>query len=166
MNLEHMTDLLRPFPISLQRLGAARGVRATLVIRFARPSFSTTRGTQHTPDRLIGHAVIYERPVVLFPLSQHAGPRFPIARAGSSSEDQVQLEGGQAEPKASDGQGQRRKDHLGVIKWQRVPGRRGDRLCHPTVFQVGCVPGATDGSMPVGSVEQKCNLLSIVNCTF
>src|SRR5260370_30351020 len=36
-----------------------------------------------------------------------AGARLPIPRAGSSSEDQVRLEGGEAEPPAADGQGQR-----------------------------------------------------------
>jgi len=87
-------------------------------------------------------------------LARHAAARFPIPRAGSSSEDQVQLEGGQAETPAADGQGQRRTDHLGVRKWQRVPGRQADRLCQSRVFRVGCVPDATDGSMPVGSVDQ------------
>jgi hypothetical protein len=51
------------------------------------------------------------------PPARHAGARFPMPRAGSSSEDQVQLEGGEAETKASDRQGQRRTDHLGVRKW-------------------------------------------------
>ena len=73
-----------------------------------------------------------------------------MPRAGSSSEDQLRLEGGQTETAASDGQGQRRTDQLGVMKYLRVPGREGDRLCHHTVFQVGCVPGAPDGSVPVG----------------
>jgi len=73
---------------------------------------------------------------------------------GSSSEDQGQLEGGQTETKASDGQGQRRTDQLGVRKWQCVPGRQGDRLGPSRVCQAECVPGATGGSMPVGSVEQ------------
>ena len=36
-----------------------------------------------------------------------AGARLPMPREGSSSEDQVQLEGCRAETKASDGQGQR-----------------------------------------------------------
>jgi len=73
-----------------------------------------------------------------------------MPRAGSSSEDQGQLEGGQAET-AADGQGQMRTDHLEEMKWQRVPGRQADRLCQSRVFQAGCVPGATEGSMPVGS---------------
>jgi len=76
-----------------------------------------------------------------------------MPRAGSSSEDQGRLEGGEAETKASDGQGQMRTDHLGVRKWQRVPGRQADRLCQSRVCQAGYVPGATDGSMPVGSAE-------------
>ena len=76
-----------------------------------------------------------------------------MPRAGSSSEDQGQLEGGQAETPAVDGKGQMRTDRLGVRKWQHVPGRPGDRLRQRRVCQGGCVPGATDGSMPVGSVE-------------
>ncbi len=87
------------------------------------------------------------------PPARHAGALFPMQRAGSSSEDQGRLEGGEAETKASDGQGQMRTDHLGVRKWQRVPGRQGDRLCQSRVCQAGYVPGATDGSMPVGSVR-------------
>ena len=69
-----------------------------------------------------------------------------MPRAGSSSEDQVRLEGGQAEIKASDGQGQRRTDQLRVRKWQSVPGRPADRLYQRRVFLAGCVPSATDGS--------------------
>ena len=42
-------------------------------------------------------------------------------------------------------------DLLGVRKWQRVPGRQADRLYQSRVCQGGYVPGATDGSMPVGS---------------
>ena len=52
-----------------------------------------------------------------------------MPRAGSSSEDQVRLESGEAETPAADGQGQMRTDQLGVRKWQRVPGRQADRLC-------------------------------------
>jgi hypothetical protein len=74
-----------------------------------------------------------------------------MQRAGSSSEDQVRLEGGQAETQALVGQGQRRTDHLGVRKWLRVPGRQADRLYQRRAFPAGYVPGATDGSMPVGS---------------
>jgi hypothetical protein len=76
-----------------------------------------------------------------------------MPRAGSSSEDQGQLEGGLAEIEAPDGQGQRRTDQLRVRKWQGVPGRLADRLCQRQVFPAGRVPGATDGSMPVGSAE-------------
>jgi hypothetical protein len=85
------------------------------------------------------------------PPARHAGARLPMLRAGSSSEDQGQFEGGQAAIPAADGQGQRRTDHLEVMKWQRVPGRPADRLCQRRAFQEGYVPGATDGSMPVGS---------------
>ncbi len=72
---------------------------------------------------------------------------------GSSSEDQGQREGGQAETKASDRQGQRRTDLLGVRKWQRGPGRPGDHLSQKRAFQEGCVPGVTDDSNPAGSVK-------------
>lgn len=74
-----------------------------------------------------------------------------MPRAGSSSEDQRRLESGEAETKASDGQGRMRRDQLGVRKWQRIPGRPGDHLCQSRVFPAGYVPGATDDSMPVGS---------------
>ncbi len=87
------------------------------------------------------------------PLARHAGARFPILRVESSSEDRLEFEGDQAEKPAADRQGQKRTDHLGVRKWQRVPGRRADRLCTSRVFPVGCVPGATGGSMPVGSAR-------------
>ncbi len=76
-----------------------------------------------------------------------------MPRAGSSSEDQLRLEGGQVETPAADLQGQMRTDHLEVRKWQRVPGREEDRLYQSRVFPAGYVPGATDGSMPVGYVE-------------
>jgi hypothetical protein len=74
-----------------------------------------------------------------------------MQKAGSSSEDQGRRVGGEAETKASDGQGLMRRDQLGVRKWQRVPGRQADRLCQSRVCPAGSVPGATDGSMPVGS---------------
>ncbi len=41
------------------------------------------------------------------PSARHAGAQSAMPRAGSSSEDQVRLESGEAETKASDGQGQR-----------------------------------------------------------
>jgi hypothetical protein len=58
---------------------------------------------------------------------------------GSSSEGQGGFEGDQTQTEASDGRVQMRTDHLGV------------RKCQHAVFPGGCVPGATDGSMPVGS---------------
>jgi hypothetical protein len=63
--------------------------------------------TRHNPARCDGAV----------PPVRHAGVWFSMPRAGSSSEDQGRLEGGQAETEASDGQGQRRTDHLGVRKW-------------------------------------------------
>jgi hypothetical protein len=82
---------------------------------------------------------------------RHAGARLPIPRAESSSEDQLQRGGGQIETSALDRRGQRRTDHLGIRKRHRVPGKPADSLCQSNVVQGGCVPGATDGSMPVGS---------------
>ncbi len=104
-------------------------------------------GLTHTTRR------IHARCGGAVPPARHAGVRFAMPRAGSSSKDQVQLECGQAEIPAAVGQGQIRTDHLGVRKWQRVPGRQADRLCQSRVFPAGYVPGATDGSMPVGSAE-------------
>src|SRR5215469_10380329 len=49
-------------------------------------------------------------------------------------------------------------------KWQRVSGRPGDLLPQRRVVQEGCVPGATDGSMPVGSGRVFMHL-SIINIT-
>ena len=90
------------------------------------------------------------------PFARHAGAPLPTRRVGSSSADQVRLEGGQVEIPAADGQGPMRTDLLVVRKWRQVPGRQADRLsCQRRVLQEGCVPGATDGSMPVGSVRSK-----------
>ena len=54
------------------------------------------------------------------PPAQPAGARQPIPRAGFSSEDQVRLEGGQAEIPAADRQGPRCTDLSGVRKRQRL----------------------------------------------
>ena len=51
-----------------------------------------------------------------------------------------------------DRQGQKRRDHLGMRKRQRAPGRQADHCSLRKVYQGGFVSGATDGSMPVGSV--------------
>ena len=58
-------------------------------------------GPPHTTRRT------HERCDGAVPLARHAGARFPIARTGSSSEDQVQLEGCRAETRAADRQGHR-----------------------------------------------------------
>jgi hypothetical protein len=113
-------------------------ILATWVMRAQMYHLAATSGTQHAQ---CDGAVL---------LARHAGAHSAMPRAGSSSEDQGQLEGGQAET-AADGQGQMRTDHLEEMKWQRVPDRQADRLCQSRVFQAGCVPGATEGSMPVGS---------------
>ena len=74
---------------------------------------------------------------------------------GHSSEDQGQSEDDQAEIEAWDGQGQMSTDLLGVRKWKYVPGRSRDGPYRRRVFPAGCVPGATDGSMPVGSAVSR-----------
>jgi hypothetical protein len=65
------------------------------------PSLAAHAGSPHTIRRN------HEQSVVVVPLVQHVGPRFPIPRAGSSSEDQVQFECGQTEKPVWDRQGQR-----------------------------------------------------------
>src|SRR5205823_6380226 len=84
---------------------------------------------------------------------RYAGAQYPILKAGSSSEDRLRCESGEAEMQAADRQGWRQTDLLGVRKWQSVPGRSGDHLHRRRVCEEGFVPGATDGSMPVGSAE-------------
>jgi hypothetical protein len=103
----------------------------------ARAARSTRRTASY--DTRVPISDVTER----LPLFDPAFARLPMRRAGSSSEDQVQLEGGQAETQTA--------DRKGLRKWQRVPGRRADRLYLRRVFRAGYVPGATDGSMPVGS---------------
>jgi hypothetical protein len=96
---------------------AACGMLAPWVIRAHTSHSAATRGTQHSLDCLIRHARPHVRcDAAVLPV-RHAGARFPIARAGSSSEDQVQLEGGQGETPVLDRQGQMRTDHHAVRKW-------------------------------------------------
>ena len=85
--------------------------------------------------------------------ARHVEAQYPIPNAESSSEDRVRCEGGEAEMQTADRQGLRQTDHHWVMKWHRVPGRSGDHLHPRRVFQGEYVPGATDGSMPVGSAE-------------
>jgi hypothetical protein len=123
------------------------------LIRADTSQVAATRRPLHTPDRLIRHARPHGRCDGVVPPARHAGARYPIERVGSSSEDRLEFEGDQAETPAADRQGQMRTDLLGVKKWQRVPGRPADRLCQRRVFPGGYVPGATDGSNPVGYVR-------------
>jgi hypothetical protein len=58
-------------------------------------------GPPHRTRRNHGQSVAVVLPV------QHAGARLPILQAGSSSEDQVQLEGSQVETPLLDRQGQK-----------------------------------------------------------
>ena len=93
--------------------------------------------------------------------ARHAGAQLSTPKAGSSSEDQLWCEGSQAEIPAADGQGQMRTGLLEERKWQHVPDRPGDLHCQRRVLPAGCVPGATDGSMPVGSAATKSRIKCI-----
>lgn len=68
---------------------------------------AATRSTEYTTDCLIGHAVITRDATERFTLLNPTGARLPIARVGSSSVNQVQLEGGQGETLLWDRQGQK-----------------------------------------------------------
>ena len=130
-NREHTTDPLHPLPAHAD---AARGIQTMWGSVLTDPFCGDARhavpaGPPHTTPR--NHA----RCDGAVPPARHAGARLPIPRAGSSSEDQVECKGGQAETKASDRQGQMRTDHLAVMKWLRFPGRSGDCLCHRIAFQ-------------------------------
>ena len=102
IDLEHMTDLLRPLPAYA---GAACSPDQVGVACSHKPlsdeRHTTLAGPPHTTRRNYGRFDGSVHP------ARHAGARFSIPRVGSSSEDQVRLEGGQAETEASDGQGQR-----------------------------------------------------------
>jgi len=137
---EHPPDPLHPLP-------AHAGAACLHVPLSGDAQHAVPAGPPHTTRR--NHA----RYDGVVPPARPAGAQLPMQKAGSSSEDQGRRVGGEAETKASDGQGLMRRDQLRVRKWQRVPGRQADHLCLRRVFQGGCVPGATDGSMPVGSVD-------------
>jgi hypothetical protein len=62
---------------------------------------ATTAGPLHTTPRNHGQSV------AAVPPARPAGARLPRPRLGSSSEDQIRREGGQAEIPAADGRGQR-----------------------------------------------------------
>ena len=148
-NREHKMDSHRASPAPAE---AACGILAPWVIRTHALSgdgrHAALAGPPHRTRR------IHARCGAAVPLARPAGAQFPKRRVGSSSEDQVQLEGGQAETQASNGQGSRRTDHLGVRKWRHVPGRQANRLFyHRRVFPGRYVTRATDGSNPVGSVR-------------
>jgi hypothetical protein len=133
-----MTEMLRPLPAQADATCYAGHVGASCshVPLSGDAQHVALAGPPHTTRRNHGRCDATALP------ARRAGARLPILRAGFSSEDQVQLEGGQ---------GQRRTDQLRVSKWQHVPDRLADRLCQSRAFPAGCVPGATDGSMPVGT---------------
>src|SRR5579859_5498895 len=55
MDLEHTTDLLRPLPATARRCTRCPGYVGDPALTYHLPA---TSGPQHTPDRLIRHAVI------------------------------------------------------------------------------------------------------------
>jgi hypothetical protein len=147
-NREHTTDPLRPLPACADA-GCSTGHvgdPCSHIPLSGDARYAAHAGPPHTtrrnPARCDGAV----------PPARHAGAHSAMLRAGSSSVDQVRLEDGQAETPVANGQGQRRTDHLGGREWQRGPGREADRLCQSRVVPAGYVPGATDGSMPVGFV--------------
>ena len=158
---EHTTDPLRPLPAKTDAAcypGQVSDPCSHVPLSGdARPAVHA--GPPHTTHRN------HERCDGAVPPARPAGARLPMPRVESSSEDQVRREGGQAEIPAADGQGQRRTDHLRVRKGRHVPGRQADRLSLGRVVPAGCVPGATDGSMPVGSTRLYIQLLYIYNIT-
>jgi len=101
MDLEHMTDLLRPSPA--QADAACSHVPLSGDARPAAPA-----GPPHTIRRNHG------RCDAAVPPARPARARFPMPRAGSSSEDQGRLAGGETGISAADGRGQMRTDHLGM----------------------------------------------------
>jgi hypothetical protein len=104
MNLEHLTDLLRPLPAAARRCTRC----PSHVGDPAHTShLAATSGTQHPPDRLIGHARSHGHLSQWFPLFNTLDYGCPGRRRDLEAEDQLRHEGGQTETKASDGQGQR-----------------------------------------------------------
>ena len=122
MNLEHMADLLRRLPAYTDAACSPGQVadRALLIHLAARAAHSTRRIASYDTRVPTGNLSHW------FPLFNTAFARLPMLGVGSSSEDQVWLEGGQAETQTADRQGQRCMDLLGVRKW-RVPGRPAER---------------------------------------
>ena len=86
---------------------------------------------------------------------QHDEERSAIPMAGSSSADVLTpgVVGDKRQPEDQSVPGQ--KDHWKVLHRQCLTsrGKQANHLSQKTACLEGCVPGATDGSMPVGSAE-------------
>jgi hypothetical protein len=142
-----MTDLLRPLPAFA---GAACYPGHVGDPRSHVPLSGDARHEVHAGSPHMTRCNHARCDGVVLP-ARHVEAQYPILKAGSSSEDRLRCEGGEAEMQAADRQGRRKTDHLWMRNWQCIPGRSGDHLHRRRVCQGGCVPGATDGSMPVGS---------------
>ena len=84
---------------------------------------------------------------------QHDEERSAIPMEGSSSEDVLALDDVGEERQPEDQSEPVQKDHQKDLHRQSLTSRckQGYHLSQKRAFQVGYVPGATDGSMPVGS---------------
>ena len=88
-------------------------------------------------------------------LAQHDEALSAIQMEGSSSEDVLALDDVGDERRPEDRSEHVQKDHQKDLHRQSLTSRckQGYHLSQKRAFQVGYVPGATDGSMPVGSAE-------------
>src|SRR5215831_7832210 len=102
MDLEHTTDLLRPSPAWTLPTSLASWVLPAHMCHLA-----AMGGMQYTPNLLIRDARPHGRCDGVVLPARRAGAQCPIRKAGSSSEDLLRCEGGEAEIQASDRQGQR-----------------------------------------------------------
>jgi hypothetical protein len=89
---------------------------ATWEMRTHRCHLVATRSMQHTPDRLIRHAIITCDVTERFPLLDTLDHSCPCRGRDLEAEDQLRFEGGKTETPAPDGRGQMQKDHLAVKK--------------------------------------------------
>ncbi len=112
---------------------------------------------QHEPHAVSSHRRRYTLRLaceVVRP-GQYDEERSAIAMEGSSSGDVLALIDVGDERRPEDQSEPAQKDHQKVLHRQSLPSccKQEDQLSQKRAFQVGYVPGATDGSMPVGSVK-------------
>src|SRR6266851_398063 len=100
MDLEHTVDLLRPLPAHADAVCNTGhvGDPCSHVPLSGDARHAAHAGPPHTTRRNYGQSV------AVVPPARPAGAQSAMQRAGSSSEDQVRLESGEAETKASDRQ--------------------------------------------------------------